>query len=156
MRCEKIVPCESAADAQRAIHANNVSAVYCPDGSRRYKKRSTLVSISTSTCRSFRRVLSWAVPCLCVYVCSQFCLHSPRHMYCINQFDAMITLDCRVMSHIRRHASGGASSGRTPGPSPGIWMMPCLVHRCLVQLGSGMMIALSVTHDCTHSLEHGF
>jgi hypothetical protein len=47
MRCEKIVLCETAADAQRAIHAANVLAVYCPDGSRRYKKRSTLVRALT-------------------------------------------------------------------------------------------------------------
>jgi hypothetical protein len=45
MRCEKIVLCKTAADAQQAIHAANVLAVYCPDGSKRYKKRSTLVSI---------------------------------------------------------------------------------------------------------------
>lgn len=43
MKCEKIVLCSSPLDAQNAIHAPHVSAVYNEEGAKRYKKRSTLV-----------------------------------------------------------------------------------------------------------------
>ncbi len=45
MKCEKTVLCETSQDAQHAIHAPNVNAVYTVDGSKRYKKFSTLVSL---------------------------------------------------------------------------------------------------------------
>lgn len=44
MKCEKIVLCDSPLDAQKAIHAQSVTVVYCQDGAKRYKRRSTLVS----------------------------------------------------------------------------------------------------------------
>lgn len=45
MKCEKTVLCETSQDAQHAIHAPNVNAVYTADGSKRYKKFSTLVRL---------------------------------------------------------------------------------------------------------------